>query len=145
FSPDGTRLSGLFENFGKVHIVTWTLKDGKVAADVPVEGRPGVFYGGPKLVWSPDASGFLVSGEVVLDAASGKELWKITERDLKGIRRLLAIHTAAGVDESKRPNRFLRSVSPGKEKVAAIQKAVQSGGTAVDALLPKAVDVDVKA
>lgn len=145
FSPDGTRLTALCEHFQKFHLVTWTLKDGATASDVPIELRPNFAYQGPKVVWSPDGEGWLVQGETVVDAQTGKSLWQIGDKELKGLRHLLAVHTAFGLDDSKRPARVLRSVSPGAEKVAAMLKSVRGGGTALDALLPKAVEVDASA
>lgn len=143
FSPDGSSYAAAYEGFGKWRMVCWKLANGEVEGDYEVEESRNPFYKGPKIDWSPDSQGWLVNGELVVDRASGKVLWRVPENTYKGHVRLLAMNHLVGIVETGHRQRTLKSHVIGKDQVANMQKAVRTGGSAKDALLPKLVEADL--
>jgi hypothetical protein len=143
FSADGKLLAGLFKDGDEFRITAWGLDDGKEVLERPIARLRAAFYQGRKLEWIPDGSGWLVNGESVVDRDSGQPLWQLPEDVYHGWpRRTVAAGTVVAYDARKRA---LESVSQPRERLAAVRKAVQSGGSAVDATLPPLKDADLTA
>ena len=145
FSADGAFFAALAGASLEPRVQVWSMADGKRVADIALQ-KPGrfAFYDGPKLEWAPDGTGWLLNGSTMYDRESGKILWKVPEDGpgKKGVRRALAVNTVAYLDSKDRNHRLLKSHSIGSEKLAAIRTSLRGGGTAVDAVLPKLVEVD---
>ncbi|MCA9053594.1 MAG: hypothetical protein KDA75_07140 [Planctomycetaceae bacterium] len=82
FSPDGTRLGILAENYGEDLVLVVDLPSGDVrVAAREFTGRGGHHNAGAKwsahiLQWLPEDRGWLVKSELVLDAISGRSVWR---------------------------------------------------------------------
>lgn len=82
FSPDGKELA-VYLAGSPSRIVVWTVADGKVAADYKLVGNGGrtAFMNRKQtpLAWLPDGSGWLVTGDRIVDRPSGMVLYEIPE------------------------------------------------------------------
>jgi hypothetical protein len=110
FSPDGTKLGGVFRHaIAGYRVFWWRLDDG-----VLVEGfrLPRPVVEGQSFQWSADGAAMLVGYEDVLDATTGKELWKLpsTKTSANRNRRLLSADRALSVESGKAKSNDFRLV-----------------------------------
>jgi len=83
FSPDGTQLAALAIGTGLTRVVVLDVSSGKIVSERgEISGRlsevfpDSIHYKGADLDWLPDGSGWAVGGLAVLDAESGRLLWR---------------------------------------------------------------------
>ncbi len=149
FSPDGSKLAGLFHHNSGLLVVCWDFATGKILHDAVCDrdslgAAPGVHsYQGPKLAWLPDQSGWIIKGHILFDAKSGKSVWTFSEasrypRIFLDSARLLTVRAAAGLGNSKMLIRPLPT-----DEMAKAAELVRSGGVAADAGLPPLTECDL--
>jgi hypothetical protein len=103
FSPDGTKLGGVFRHiWGGHRVFWWQLDTGVRGGGYKIEER---VPEGNRFEWSADGAALLVNERVVLDAATGKVLWKLPPLTLGSpgyhARRLLSADRALSVEPIK--------------------------------------------
>ena len=84
FSPDGSEIAGMFGGLGTpVRIVVWDVRTANVTADLLAPAAdPAAQVAGASaqpirpLAWLPDASGWLLEGDVAISRASGDVLFR---------------------------------------------------------------------
>jgi hypothetical protein len=148
FSNDGADLAAIFEQFGKVRIVAWDGKDGKITADHSIDPKSKdkvaipTFYEDLGIQWLPDKSGWLAFGSSIVDRESGLKVWNLpfdTQNFTVSPRRLIDNERALIVFGG---GKILRVAPVPHDKVKEAVKIVREGGNAADAALPKLKPAD---
>ncbi|HEX8204010.1 MAG TPA: hypothetical protein VF590_26275, partial [Isosphaeraceae bacterium] len=140
FSPDGAELAAVFEAFGKVRILDWTVADGRLAADYNFENTRGLKrefgYEGPGLQWLPGLQAWLVFGQAVVDRATGQKVhsFPFDRQNYQPSPRLPLDGGRILVVVGDRARLVVGETIP-PEVVRALEIA-RAGGNAADALLP---------
>ena len=148
FSPDNSKVVALLTQIlgrDKVtHIVSWSVRDGKVQAhhEYPVEygemALVGRRYLGPPIAWLPSQDGWLVEGHAVYDRATGAILWKDTvssERPWQPARAFLDAQHLLVVD-GESSSRVLTTRALPREQLEKARQLVRAGGKGMDVDLP---------
>jgi WD40 repeat protein len=149
FSNDGADLAAVFESFGKVRIVAWSVAGGKQTADFTADLKATdkiavpAFYEDKGIQWLPDKSGWLAFGSSIVDRESGRKVWNLpydSQNFTISPRRLIDNGRALVVVNG---GKVLRIAPVPADKVQAAAKLARSGGNAADALLPPLKPVDL--
>jgi len=135
FSPDGTELAGLFDDYRWTRFMAWG-PGGKLvtSAIIPTKtpdsvSRPPSYEGRP-LEWLPNQSGWMVHGRGIVDKQTGKLAWTIPsglDDSPSQPRRLLdtgELLTVGGRTTAP----ILRSVRLPLDEIAEAIRPVRSGG-----------------
>lgn len=137
FSPDGGLLAAMSEGLD-ARILVWSMKDGQVVQDIMTDKMTFVAFDGSKIEWLPDESGWLLNGTHVVDRTTGKTIWSMPQDfGTMAHRRAADAGTLITMDAKDRNAPKLHLATQPKDKIAAIRAALKSGGSAVDAVLPK--------
>ncbi len=151
FSNDGADLAAIFESFGKVRIVAWSVKDGKQTADFTSDPKSldkisvPAFYEDMGIQWLPDKAGWLAFGSSIIDRESGRKVWNLpydSQNLTLSPRRMIDNERALVVING---GKLLRIAPVPYDKVQAATKLARSGGNAADALLPPIKPADLSA
>jgi len=149
FSNDGADLAAIFESFGKIRIVAWSVKDGKQTADFTVDPKSKdkitvpPWYEDLGIQWLPDKSGWLAFGSSIVDRESGQKVYTLpydSQNFTVSPRRLIDNERALIVYGG---GKQLRIAPVPYDKVKAAMKLARSGGNAADALLPPLKPADL--
>lgn len=152
FSPDGKHLSALLKTgFGPDEgrsLRTWDVATGELESDHRFKAnelpKPRNFTSDPQLVWMPDADGWLVSDQALVERKSGQKFWTLpfTRNQFpEGPRRMLDAERvlAATGDGSE-----FRIVPLPGDRVRAVMDVAKAGGEASDGILPPLTAADMK-
>ncbi len=142
FSPDGSRLAGLFDISSGAQLMIWDAESGQVLVDHPYFQRmQHVWYDGQALEWGPKSETLVFRGHTLVDAKTGGEVWNFPKTDSTP-RRLLPGHRILVAMADGRKNVISSAELPGKEIDKALV-AVQRGGDAMDSGLPAVTSPDM--
>ncbi len=152
FSADGKWLSALVELGDDYHLLTWDVSNGQQAADLTITGAEAfggsASYDKHNLQWLPDASGWLVKNQYLVERQTGQKVWTVPMDKLKlkqppSERKMLDSTHMLMVVEQDRQNILTVNALPA-EKIEAAMAAAKGGGSAADAVLPPLAAVDLR-
>ncbi len=142
FSNDGTDIAAIFEQFGKVRVVAWSVATCQQTNDFTIDSKSTdkvtipAFYEDRGIQWLPSKDGFLAFGSSIIDRQSGKKVWTlpfdnqnftVSPRRLIDNERVLIVFGGG---------KILRVAPIPYDKVQAAMKIARAGGNASDAALP---------
>ena len=145
FSVDGKAVAGLFgAGVGASRLQVWDAATGKPTSTlVFTKGADNAFfYQGRPLEWLPDGSGWVLHGQLLVDAQSGVVYWNVPAEALDGNpRRVFAGGRVAHVKKDGQKLSVVLEAMPA-DKVAAALAAVRNGQDPGAAALPPAKAAD---
>ncbi len=148
FSPDGKMLAGLIGTGFTVRLQTWDLTTAQPAFGRDFDKHPqttvqnGFGYQGAPLEWLPDGGGWLLYGQLLVDAKTGVVFWRVpNDGNDPNPRRIFPGGALASVKSDGRHKSLVVETLPA-DRIAAAQKAVRGGQDPAAATLPPAKPAD---
>jgi hypothetical protein len=142
-AADGVKAAALFGTGFDLQILAWDLVTGRELAllKAPKPKNLGGFEN--KLSWTTDGAGWLYHNEMTLDLGTGQPVFQFpAQLGERHPKLAVNLSTVLDLDQTNRQARRLIARAMPAGQLQAVLASIQSGGTAVDAALPKLTSAD---
>ncbi len=151
YSHSGSELAAIFQKrYGNYLLVCWDIPSGKSVLTHEYDSESfntksyvSRSYGGPKVAWIPDGSGWLLFGHQLVDRNTGEVLLAIPESGSKA-RRFVGNDRLLGVSQKygNSGDGFIGTADMPMAELGKMQAAVRAGNKALDGRLGKLLNVN---